>query len=696
MSASCRVVVYDVPMATEDCAYLRGAGCGREPVCEEDTAESSEDTGDGLLVGRTCACGGVSGGGWLVALVVGLLVLARRFRWVFLVCLACAVAFDARADVDAQRLQPLDGGPFTALREADIGAAWSVRASAHVGAASDLATLQTPDGAYPLLEWALSAELGGSVRIAEAVRVGVAVAHHPWIVWDGAYRFGVPGDTALWAQVPIVADERRGRTLSSYVQIDLPTGSTETLLSDRNGGVHLLVAGGATVRRTELLANIGVRASDIVLVPGHAWGARLSGGLGVWRPFGRVLFGSVELDGSVPLGEPIAPGNSPAEVLACAGVRLAGGFQVRGGVGAGLSDGIGSPGVRWLVQVTRDPRPAPDTDGDGLLDDVDRCVTDPEDRDGVSDADGCPEADADADGILDPADTCPTRPETPNRWQDEDGCPDRATVVQLTVRGDGLEVAQVRVEEEPASETVADVPRTLVLPPGRRRIEVTAPGFEAHVVLLDVPDAPEAAHTVVLERVRFGAVRLRLVGADGASLAGHRLGAAGVIPVAAEGSTFELPSGPRALTVGAPGHSTRTVPVEVPASATVDLVVTLGPSAVRRAGNRLETTSEVRFPLDSAEILDAGPLGDLAALLLADPSVRLVRVEGHADGVGSSAYNLDLSRRRAQAVVEWLVGAGVARERLEAIGTGEARAGTPEASRRVSFLVLVWADEAPE
>ena len=65
-----------------------------------------------------------------------------------------------------------------------------------------------------------------------------------------------------------------------------------------------------------------------------------------------------------------------------------------------------------------------DTDGDGLYDDEDACPTQPEDKDGFQDADGCPEPDNDQDGILDPADRCPLEPEDKDGWEDVDGCPD--------------------------------------------------------------------------------------------------------------------------------------------------------------------------------------------------------------------------------------------------------------------------------
>ncbi|MBA3458340.1 MAG: OmpA family protein [Deltaproteobacteria bacterium] len=70
-------------------------------------------------------------------------------------------------------------------------------------------------------------------------------------------------------------------------------------------------------------------------------------------------------------------------------------------------------------------KPGPgDIDGDGILDDVDKCPRVPEDLDAYQDDDGCPEDDNDADGIADKIDQCPLIPEDRDNFQDDDGCPD--------------------------------------------------------------------------------------------------------------------------------------------------------------------------------------------------------------------------------------------------------------------------------
>ena len=50
-----------------------------------------------------------------------------------------------------------------------------------------------------------------------------------------------------------------------------------------------------------------------------------------------------------------------------------------------------------------------------------------------------------------------------------------------------------------------------------------------------------------------------------------------------------------------------------------------------------------------------------------------VEVAGHTDSKGSDAYNLNLSQRRAEAVRNYLIGKGIAAERLTAKGYGESQ-----------------------
>lgn len=81
----------------------------------------------------------------------------------------------------------------------------------------------------------------------------------------------------------------------------------------------------------------------------------------------------------------------------------------------------------------------------------------------------------------------------------------------------------------------------------------------------------------------------------------------------------------------------------------------------------------INFDIDSDRLRpDAEPaLHQILAALGADEK-RAVTIEGHTDSDSSDAHNLDLSQRRAQAVVDWLVGRGIHAGRLTPVGKGEA------------------------
>lgn len=60
----------------------------------------------------------------------------------------------------------------------------------------------------------------------------------------------------------------------------------------------------------------------------------------------------------------------------------------------------------------------------------------------------------------------------------------------------------------------------------------------------------------------------------------------------------------------------------------------------------------------------------LMQILLDNPLI-IIELGSHTDSKGSMAYNQDLSRRRAQSVVDYLISKGIPKERLEAKGYGE-------------------------
>lgn len=83
---------------------------------------------------------------------------------------------------------------------------------------------------------------------------------------------------------------------------------------------------------------------------------------------------------------------------------------------------------------------------------------------------------------------------------------------------------------------------------------------------------------------------------------------------------------------------------------------------------------DTNFEFNKSDLLPSAfpVLNELAANMKKYPDTRW-RVEGHTDAVGSDSYNMDLSRRRAQSVVDYLIQQGVNRDRLEVVPLGESQ-----------------------
>lgn len=82
----------------------------------------------------------------------------------------------------------------------------------------------------------------------------------------------------------------------------------------------------------------------------------------------------------------------------------------------------------------------------------------------------------------------------------------------------------------------------------------------------------------------------------------------------------------------------------------------------------------VEFDFDKSEIRpDAAVVLDAAAERLSECRDVNVRIEGHTDWIGTDAYNLGLSQRRADSVKRYFTGKGIAAGRLTTEGLGESR-----------------------
>lgn len=122
-----------------------------------------------------------------------------------------------------------------------------------------------------------------------------------------------------------------------------------------------------------------------------------------------------------------------------------------------------------------------------------------------------------------------------------------------------------------------------------------------------------------------------------------------------------------------------------------------GETNVEVTSEKVTINTKVMFEFDSDRISDESfsILNQVALTLQANLQLERIRIEGHTDAQGPDEYNLELSQRRAEAVMTYLVNRGVSPSRLEAVGYGEMRpivSGKSDAAyaknRRVEFTIL--------
>ena len=120
------------------------------------------------------------------------------------------------------------------------------------------------------------------------------------------------------------------------------------------------------------------------------------------------------------------------------------------------------------------------------------------------------------------------------------------------------------------------------------------------------------------------------------------------------------------------------------------------PDAVRVEGTQIIILQQVSFETARDEIKSDSfdLLGQVASVLTQHPEIARLAVDGHTDTRGAEKANINLSQRRALAVVRWLTEHGIDARRLEARGFGPRRPIADNATdagrarnRRVEFLI---------
>ena len=306
------------------------------------------------------------------------------------------------------------------------------------------------------------------------------------------------------------------------------------------------------------------------------------------------------------------------------------------GLGRGLSDGYGAPNFRVFVGYAFTLHSPKDRDGDGIVDEDDRCPDAPEDKDGFQDLDGCPDTDNDEDGVLDVADQCPMDPEDPDAWEDEDGCPDPDN------DADGVPDVDDKCPNHPED------------PDGFEDYDGCDDIDNDKDTILDAsdrcPNDPEDYDDFQDD--------------DGCP-----------DPDNDEDGLLD------------PDDDCPSDPLNKCAVRRTECSIVILDKI------HFEFNKAVIKPV-SYPILDA-----VADVLRTNRSIRVIEVQGHTDSVGTDDYNQDLSARRAQSVATYIVGTGVATSRLVPKGYGEDQPIDTNSNnrgrannRRVEFIML---DPAP-
>lgn len=123
------------------------------------------------------------------------------------------------------------------------------------------------------------------------------------------------------------------------------------------------------------------------------------------------------------------------------------------------------------------------------------------------------------------------------------------------------------------------------------------------------------------------------------------------------------------------------------------------PPRVELRDDRIVINEKIQFAYDSDRILTQSfsLLDEVAALIKANPQIKKIEIGGHASTEGSDDHNLQLSDRRANAVMRHLIEQSlIAGERLTSKGYGELKPLVQpddteqrrEVNRRVEFLIL--------
>jgi outer membrane protein OmpA-like peptidoglycan-associated protein len=272
--------------------------------------------------------------------------------------------------------------------------------------------------------------------------------------------------------------------------------------------------------------------------------------------------------------------------------------------------------------------------------------------------------------------------------------------------------ALIHFEGTPLSDIATDANGKFVsypLDPGPVQLAVSADGYEPALCSTTLPSdfSDVALRCELVALPKNGSLRGRVLDAQSKPVAGAKISLSGPSPLTLDSDSAggfaqeSLPAGQYEARVEASGFLVQVVPLTVRDKSESAPVFTLLPkparSLVQLTPKRIAIKQQVQFVAGSAEIDPASTalLSEIADVLLRNAGIARVEVQGHTDNSGTEASNKELSERRAQAVREWLVKAGVSDDRLTAEGYGSSRPLAPNITaqnrarnRRVELVIL--------
>lgn len=543
---------------------------------------------------------------------------------------------------------------------------------------SDGETVRTP-----ALNHLAALHLTGGVAVHERLRFGAVVPFYfTSSSFDGPQGANL-GDIRLDALFLASSPAEDGIGLGVSTWIDLPTGSVDRFLG--RGGVGGGFAGIGTYELEDwtFTGNLGLQLNPAVDIDGFKSNNAMLVGGGTRYSFSeRSSLGLEALLRAGLTGAERPWTGSPAEAILTFRHRDPNGANLIVGLSAPLSAGVGAAAWRAFVGG-----------GFGKIG-----PSTPRDRDG--------------DGIPDKLDACPDEPETFNNYIDDDGCPDELSVLEVVARFKGEPVEGVELSltgpmrevtattgPEPVSLEV--IPETLWLVEGKKGTCLA--GTVKKLVSIERATAELDLQLVANATVRFNVGDDRGNPIEGVTLswitdepeclpdppAFNERGVAR--------ADIGAGAGTHKATISAPGFRAVDMPIMVSEGDDITLDIKLQPTKLRVETKQIVILDKVKFETAKAVIRPDSYelLNEIAEVIIRNPQAGRVQVEGHTDSQGRAAYNMDLSKRRAEAVREYLIDKGVDPERLIAKGFGLERPvdtnKTPAGrarNRRVEFVLI--------